>query len=403
MEPTQFAATARTCLLLSIYAGCGGTNATTGAVTTAMSAARSGSPATHAWQVQVGVARQRIALAALGVTDRAAWLATNPRLIVRLGGPDRGRAQLAYPFVAAPDDRSSVELVGYFGPTAEAREAAWAQMFDDRVGDLSVALERDRSTDGKRAEVVPTRVKLVLEEPTGDRRLTYQVLGPGDARLGAGTLDGGQGEVQVGPFTIQLSTPTVPRPRPMTVGTGDWNPSLGVLRQRIPLAALGVTDRAAWLARNPRVELMLAGDRIAAPFVAAADDPDAVELLGFFGRYADAGDELLSTSARTASGPDDRSGGFELALVADDGRAGTLVGGAERAGVTYAILSAGCRPKEGCIAEGVSFQLFAADGITRIGGGSARESTDGGVRVIAIGPVEVGIHLPDLGGGGGPD
>ena len=397
--------TARRCLLLSVYAaaGCGGSKATPGAMTTAMPAARPWSPPPHAWQVQVGVARQRTTLAALGVTDRAAWLATNPRLIVRLDGPDRGRAQLAYPFVAAPDDRASVELVGYFGPTAEAREAAWAPMFHDRVGELSIALERDRGTDGKRAEVVPTRVKLVLEDPTGDRRLTYQVLGPRDARLGAGTLAGGQVKVQVGPFTIQLSTPAAPRPRPLSTGTGDWHPSIGLLRRRVPLAALGVTDRAAWLARNPRVELVLAGDRIAAPFVAAADDPAAVELLGFFGRDADAGDELLSTSARTASGPDDRSGGFELALVADDGPAGALVGGAERASVTYGILSAGCRPKDGCIADGISFQLYAADGVTRIGGGRAREPTDGGVRVIAIGPVEVGIHLPDLGGGGGPD
>jgi len=89
-----------------------------------------------------------------------------------------------------------------------------------------------------------------------------------------------------------------PAPPPLESSPSAESPSylaaLGVPTQTVSIAALGVEDRAAWLAWRPRFELIDWDDRRRAyAVVADQDDPNAVRILG---RFADGDGDSLITS-----------------------------------------------------------------------------------------------------------
>jgi hypothetical protein len=376
------------------HTGCGGAGPTA-----RQEPASSWAPETHSWQLQVGVDRQRVPLSALGVTDREAWLARRPRFVVRVEGFDRGRAQVVYPFIAAADDPSAVELLGFFGDDEAQREAAWSPIHELIDGVVAGSFDVALVAGDDPAEALPgglaARVSYRLEPSAAEGRLTYTAALGNGAPGHSGALDLPDGTIQVGPIEIQVTLPATQRPRLFTARTGTWGASIGIPGRLVPLDALGVTDSATWLARHPRVELAFAGDRIAAPFIAAAGDPAAVELVSFLGRFASASDEFLSTSLESAT-PDSRSGHFVLAVVDDEGPLDVLVGSLDHVIVTYALIADHCTAESGrCIAEGVTFRVYAPDGIAELGAGAAFERD--GLWIIAVGPIEVGVVVPDVG------
>lgn len=97
---------------------------------------------------------------------------------------------------------------------------------------------------------------------------------------------------------------------------GVWLVELGIPEQQIPLDALEIVDRDAWLSRRPRAVLGAGAASIAVPFSAHAD-PELVYLDGLF----EDGDEriIASTHEPGSTSGLDHDLSWSVQIRSDDG------------------------------------------------------------------------------------
>ncbi len=202
-------------LAASLAAACGGAAEPAVEPSAASGPARS-EGAGITWQVLVGVEPQTIAIADLGVSDRDAWLAAHPRLVIAAGTS----ARLAFPFVADPGRRDAVQLLGYFAQPLGGDEALTLTAPTAAPGRVSGLFEVYLVQDGGAGPARlagQARLMVVFDIHTNHctpdvsciaTRVGYRLQAPGTGpEVATGTVS--DAAIAVGPVTIRLFVPDV--------------------------------------------------------------------------------------------------------------------------------------------------------------------------------------------------